>query len=95
MSIVAPWHSLTYVQVASSVPKQKGVYELADSRRATIYIGQSTDLNSQLQTLLNSSDPLWRHAANFRFELTAWPQQRRRELLEEYFQQHGRYPACN
>ena len=94
MGIAAIWHSLTFVQVAS-VPKQTGVFELADSRRATIYIGQSTDLQAQLQTLLSSNDPLWRRAANFRYELASWPQQRRRELLEEYFQHHGRYPPCN
>lgn len=94
MGIAAPWHSLTFVQVAS-VPKQKGVYELADSHRATIYIGQSADLHGLLHTLLNTNDPLWRRAANFRYELASWPQHRRRELLDEYFQHHGRYPPCN
>lgn len=94
MGIVTAWRSLTSIQVAS-VLKQEGVYELADSSRATIYIGQSKDLNSRLQALLTSNDPFWRHAANFRCELTSRSEQRRRERLEEYFQKHGRYPPCN
>ena len=94
MGIVSAWRSLTLVQVAS-VPKQEGVYELADSSRATIYIGQSKDLKSRLQTLLTTNDPFWRHAANFRYELTSRSEQRKRELLEEYSNKHGRHPPCN
>jgi predicted GIY-YIG superfamily endonuclease len=79
----------------ASVPEQEGVYELADSSRATIYIGQSSDLNRRLLALLNTDDPFWRHAANFRYELTSQSEQRKRELLDEYHQKHERYPPCN
>ena len=94
MGIVADWRSLTSVQLAS-VPKEEGVYELADSSRSTIYIGQSNDLNRRLQALLNTNDLFWRHAAYFRYELTSRSDQRKRELLEEFSHKNGRYPSCN
>lgn len=94
MGIPATWSSLTAVQVAS-VPNQAGVYELANFSRSTIYIGRSDDLNQRLQGALNSSDPCRRRATWFRYEVTSWSEQRERELLEEYLEQHGRYPPCN
>ncbi len=94
MGILATWNTLTAVQVAS-VPKQEGVYELANFSRSTIYIGRSDDLNRRLQGSLNTTDPCRRRATYFRYELTSQSEQRERELLEEYFQQHERYPPCN
>lgn len=94
MGIAAPWRSLTSIQVAS-VPEEEGVYELSDLARSTIYIGQSSNLNHRLKALLDSDDPFWRHAANFRYELTSKAEERKRELLEEYHQLHERYPRCN
>ncbi len=94
MGMAAAWISFTPLQV-SSVPKEAGVYELADLSRSTIYIGRSADLNRRLQELLNTTDRCWRQAAHFRYELTSRAEQRQRELLEEYSQKHERYPPCN
>ena len=94
MSIAAAWSSLTPMQV-SRVPKQEGVYELANLSRSTLYIGRSDDLNRRLQEFLNTTDPCWRQAAQFRYEVTSQSKQRQRELLEEYSRQHERYPPCN
>jgi len=94
MGILTTWNSLTAVQVAS-VPKQQGVFELANFSRSTIYIGRSDDLHRRLQGAVNATDPCRRRATYFRYELTPWSEQRERELLEEYFHQHDRYPPCN
>jgi excinuclease UvrABC nuclease subunit len=94
VSIVAAWDSLTFIQV-TGVPDREGVYELADSSHQTIYIGRSDDLNRRLQGVLDTSDPCWRRAAHFRYELTSGSEQRQRGLLDEYYQQHERYPPCN
>jgi excinuclease UvrABC nuclease subunit len=94
VSIVAAWNSLTSVQVAS-VPKQEGVYELANLSRSTIYIGRSDDLNRRIREHINDDDSCWRRAAYVRYEVTSRSEQRLGELLEEYYQQHQRYPPCN
>jgi hypothetical protein len=94
MGISSGWSSLTPMQV-SRVPKEEGVYELANLSRSILYIGRSDDLNRRLQELLNTTDRCWRQAAQFRYELTSQSKQRQRELLEEYSQAHERYPPCN
>ena len=94
MGMAAAWISFTPLQV-SRVPKEAGVYELANLSRSTIYIGRADDLNRRLQELLTTTDRCWRQAAHFRYEATPRAEQRQHELLEEYSQKHERYPPCN
>jgi excinuclease UvrABC nuclease subunit len=79
----------------ASVPEQEGVYELADSSRSTIYVGRSDDLNGRLREFLDTRESCFRRAALFRYELTPRSEQRKRELLEQYYELHERYPPCN
>jgi excinuclease UvrABC nuclease subunit len=79
----------------ANVPEQEGVFELADSSRSTIYFGRSDDLKGRLQQFLDTTDPCFRRAAHFRYELTARSEQRKRELLKEYYERHDRYPLCS
>jgi excinuclease UvrABC nuclease subunit len=79
----------------ADVPEQEGVYELADSTRSTIYFGRSDDLKGRLRQFLDTTDSCFRRAALFRYELTSQSEQRKRDLLKEYYELHERYPLCN
>jgi hypothetical protein len=51
--------------------------------------------NRRIREHINDDDSCWRRAAYIRYEVTSRSEQRLGELLEEYYQQHQRYPPCN
>jgi hypothetical protein len=48
--------------------------------------------NRRIREHINDDDSCWRRAAYIRYEVTSRSEQRLGELLEEYYQQHQRYP---
>lgn len=78
----------------NSLPKGPGVYELASVQFQTIFFGSSDNLDLRLHQHLYARDPCLSRAWHFRYEEHPAPQERLRELLEEYQQEHGQLPDC-
>lgn len=74
-----------------------GVYELGNRLRNVIYIGQGK-LQSRLWDHFESDDPCISKAYWFRYDTTGSKlraEQRERALMDEYWDEYGRYPECN
>jgi hypothetical protein len=98
MPINGCWLKLSLDNI-EAVPRVAGVYEIATLVRTTLFIGRSAgkDIRSCLSSEL--SDPasqIRQRTLYFRYEQTSRDDQRHRDLLEEYAQQHcGQQPPLN
>lgn len=73
-----------------------GVYELADARRDTIYIGQSArDVPNRIRQHLAGSGCVAARAAFWRYRYSRVPQAEEASLVAEFRHRHGRLPECN
>jgi len=88
------------------IPKVAGVYELGnryvDGIIRTIYIGKAgtqNTLNSRIPQHFLKSEPnglIKKYAQYFRYETNRYPDQREKELLEEFKRMNGgQLPFCN
>lgn len=92
MEIRKKW-SIFSEENVKSVPSVYGVYELADSKKSIIYIGQGK-LQERLMDHLNNI----KKAKYFRFEQIRSKEkaeQREKALLREYRENHGHLPNYN
>jgi hypothetical protein len=83
---------------AKYVPEGSGVYALYNGDKVLIYIGESTSLREKFTHYLEtnfSRDPRKRETRYYKREITSKQEDRRRELLSEYTQEHGKPPRCN
>ena len=79
----------------SRAPQSHGMYQLYDGN-ITIYIGRaagtSVTIRSRLQDHLSGREgPCTQGASSYRREENSRPVAREKELLEEYYDQHGHY----
>lgn len=73
-----------------------GVYELADERRTTIYIGQSArDVPNRLRQHLARPGCIADRASYWRYRYSRVPQAEEADLLAEHQRRHGSLPCCN
>lgn len=73
-----------------------GVYELADSRKRVIYIGQSArDVPNRLRQHLDRNNCISEHACYWRYQYSRVPQSEEASLLDRHRRLHGEMPACN
>lgn len=82
-----------------SAPAQKGVYELYRNNACT-YIGRAAGegvtIRSRLQSHFSGSEgPCTKNSSHYKREVCSNPVQREEQLLQEFYQVHGRLPACN
>ncbi len=83
---------------AKHVPQRSGVYALYDKNKILIYIGESTNLRKEFTYFLKSNfsdNPRKGETKYYKRELTPKQEERMKELLEEYRQEHGKLPKCN
>lgn len=83
---------------AKHVPEGSGVYAFYNEAKVLIYIGESTNLREKFAHYLEtnfSDDPRKRETRYYKREFTSNPEDRMKELLDEYRQKHGELPRCN
>ncbi len=83
---------------AKYVPEEPGVYAFYGRDQALIYVGESNNLREDFTHYLRedfSNDSCKRETKYYKRELTSRPEDRAKELLDEYKQNHGELPKCN
>ena len=83
---------------AKNIPEESGVYALYNKEGVLIYVGGSTNLRETFTHYLEtnfSDDPRKREAKYYRRESTPNWEERVKELLDEYRQEHGDLPKLN
>lgn len=83
---------------AKNIPEKPGVYAFYDEQRVLIYIGSSSNLRERFThywTTNFEEDPCKRDTKVYKREFTEDYKAREKELLEQYFREHGRLPRCN
>lgn len=93
MPLTGRWTRLASWAI-NAVPKAPGVYELASVQFQTIFFGSSDNLDLRLRQHLYVRGPCLSRAWHFRYEEHAAPQERLKELLDEYQREHDRPPDC-
>jgi len=97
---MADWPTYSFVPaVISNAPNFRGVYVLLQDG-VVIYIGRaagdSVSIRSRLLSHFRGDEgPCTARATEYRFEITDAPVTREKELLDEFWWQHGRLPRCN
>jgi hypothetical protein len=88
MPTFTPWHPLLPDALAT-VPSRPGVFQLATLVRTVVYIGASSDLAATLaQHVTLAGSPFALGRRYFRYVELEHPEQRQRELLEEFRRSH-------
>jgi len=83
---------------AKYVPEEAGVYALYNENRVLIYVGGSANLRETFTSYLETNfadDPRKRETRYYRRESIPNWQERVKELLDEYSQEHGELPKLN
>lgn len=83
---------------AKYVSEEPGIFGLYDESNALIYVGKSDNLRETFSKLLettSSDDDCKGKTRFYKREFTATPEERMKELLEEYTNTHGAPPMCN
>jgi DNA-directed RNA polymerase subunit RPC12/RpoP len=95
-----PISSRTYFwgEKAKNAPEEPGVYALYDKDNVLIFIGASSNLREEFLNSLQTgfTKNLCKSSVKFyKRETTPNPEERKKELLEEFRQKHGQYPKCH
>lgn len=73
-----------------------GVYEIADSEKRIIYIGQSgRDVPNRLRQHLSRNGCVRERGCFWRYRYSRLPKAHEAELLAAYRARHGSLPPCN
>lgn len=96
MPVAKRWSNFNWEKL-DEVPDVYGDFELADSGKKVIYIGEGR-IRDELTNYKRCDDTCKMKARKFRFEQMRSKEraeQRERALLREYKKKHGRLPKCN
>lgn len=83
---------------AKCVPEEPGVYAFYNADERLIYLGKSANLRKEFTNHLEENvrnDSCIRETKYYKREFTSEQEDRVKELLEEYTQEHGELPKCN
>ncbi len=96
MAIAARWRALDRLPAVRGRDAMPGVYELADSDRNVIYIGQSgQDVPNRIRQHLARPCCVQDEAAFWRYRYSRVPRAEEAALLKAFLARHGGLPACN
>lgn len=96
MPIKKVWSNFNWEKLFE-VSNVYGVFELSDSAKNVIYIGEGK-LQDELKRYKSGKDPCKTQARKFRYEQMNSKQraeQRERALLKEFEKEHRKLPRCN
>ena len=96
MAIAARWRRLDRLPAPRGRDAMPGVYEIADSARRLIYIGQSSrDVPNRLRQHLARPGCIQDRAAFWRYRYSRVPQAEEAALLADHRRRCGGLPPCN
>lgn len=96
MPITARWRRLTALPPPRGREALPGVYELADTDKQTIYIGQSArDVPNRIRAHLEHNPCVAGRLAYWRYRFSRVPEAEEAALLAVYRARHGDLPLCN
>lgn len=96
MPIPARWRPLKTLPERRGRDALPGIYELADSEKCLIYIGQSErDVPNRIRQHLANSPCLQRRACYWRYAYSRVPQADEAVQLALYRKRHHALPLCN
>ncbi|MEJ2668293.1 MAG: GIY-YIG nuclease family protein [Deinococcales bacterium] len=96
MGIAARWRRLDRLPARRGRDVMPGVYQLADTERRIIYVGQSArDVPNRIRQHLAARSCVAERAAFWRYAYSRVPQAEEAALLAEHRQRHGAMPECN
>lgn len=96
MPIFARWRPLRTLPRPRGRDPLPGVYELADERKRTIYLGQSArDVPGRIRQHLARGGCVADRAVYWRMSYSRVPQAHEAELIAAHRARHGGLPPCN
>jgi len=87
-----------WLQSARFVKAKSGVYVFYDKNKDVIYIGGSENLQNQFAEYVDTNfenDACKQKTRTYQKEFVENPKERKRQLLEDYKEKHGKLPCCN
>ena len=87
-----------WLQSAQFVKAKSGVYVLYDKNLDAIYIGASDNLQKTFEKYVNQDfegNPCKQKTRTYQRIFVENPQERQKQLLDEYEREHGKIPSCN
>jgi hypothetical protein len=96
MPINARWRRLSTLPSVRGRDAQPGIYELADEKKAIIYIGQSaTDVPNRIRQHLERNDCVIEKMVYWRYQYSRVPQADEAKHIDLYVERFGVLPDCN
>jgi len=89
---------LVWLENAQFVKAKPAVYVLYDKNLDAIYIGESENLRDKFAMYFNTNfenDPCKQKTLTYQRAFVVNPKERKRQLLEDYKEKHGKLPCCN
>ena len=89
---------LVWLENAQFVKAKPAVYVLYDKNLDAIYIGESENLRDKFAMYFNTNfenDPCKQKTLTYQRVFVVNPKERKRQLLEDYKEKHGKLPCCN
>ncbi len=87
-----------WLQSARFVKAKPGVYVLFDKNEDIIYIGESENLQDQFAKYVDTNfenDTCKQKNHTYQREFIENPEEKKRQLLEDFKEEHGKLPCCN
>jgi len=87
-----------WLQSARFVKAKPSVYIFYDKNKDVIYIGESDNLQKQFAEYVDTNfknDACKQKTHTYQREFVENPKERKRHLLEDYKEKHGKLPSCN
>ena len=96
MPIFARWRPLRTLPRPRGRDALPGVYELADERKRTVYLGQSArDVPNRIRQHLAAGGCVAERAVYWRMAYSRVPQADEAALIAAHRARHGALPSCN
>ena len=89
---------LIWLESAQFVKAQPGVYVLYDKHLDAIYIGESENLQKEFAKYVETNfenNACKQKTHTYQRTFVEDPKERKRLLLEDYKEKHGKMPCCN
>jgi len=87
-----------WLESAKFVKSKPGVYVLYDKNKDIIFIGESQNLQERFSKYVDANfedDSCKQKTVSYQREFVENPNERMKQLLEDYKNEHGGLPLCN
>ena len=88
----------TWIESAKFVKPVPGVYVLYSRSREPIYIGETGNLDETFTRYVDrdfDGNECMQKTASYQREFTDSPKKRQAQLIEDFRNEHGKFPPCN